>query len=110
MAGKFEINIASQDQYRFNLKASNGQVILTSQTYKSKNGANNGIKSVQKNFSDDSKYDRRTAKNGKHYFVLKAGNNQIIGNSQMYSSATSMEKGIKSVKNNGSTTVVEDLT
>ena len=110
MAGKFEIKKASKGQFVFNLKASNGQVILTSETYKSKAGAKNGISAVQTNSTKDSKYESRTSKNGKHYFVLKSGNNQIVGNSQMYVSAASMKNGINSVKKNGSTKVIDDAT
>ena len=45
---------------------------------------------------------------GKHYFVLKAGNHQVIGQSGMYSSDDSMETGIASVKKNGSTSNIDD--
>ena len=55
-------------------------------------------------------YDRRTSKKGEPYFVLKAGNGQIIGNSEMYSSTAAMENGIQSVKTNGPTAPVEDNT
>ena len=88
------------DSYHFVLKAGNGQVILSSQVYKSKSGAANGIESVKKNCSDDDCWERKTAKNGKAYFNLKSTNGQIIGTSQMYSSSSAMEIGIKSVKKN----------
>ena len=42
--------------YHFVLKAKNGQVILSSEVYNSKSAAENGIASVQKNASDDSKF------------------------------------------------------
>ena len=51
-----------------------------------------------KNSSDDARYDRLTAKNGKPYFNLKAANHQIIGSSQFYASEASRDKGIESVK------------
>jgi uncharacterized protein YegP (UPF0339 family) len=88
------------DKYYFNLKAKNGQVILSSQGYADKSGATNGIESVQKNCADDSKFERKTATNGKFHFNLKAGNGQIIGSSQMYASEAGMENGIESVKTN----------
>ena len=109
MAGKFVIEKAKDGQFYFNLKASNGQVILTSEMYKAKSGAQNGIESIQKNAADDGNYERKESKNGKPYFVLKAKNKQIIGQSQMYSSASSMEAGIESVKNNAPGGKVEDL-
>lgn len=108
MAGYFELKVGKSGKYSFNLKSGNHQVILTSESYESKAAAKNGIAAVQKNSSSDAKFDRRAAKNGEPYFVLKAGNGEVIGKSEMYSSKNSMEKGIASVvKNGGSKTVKE---
>ncbi len=52
MAGKFELWTDKGGQYRFNLKASNGQVIATSEGYSSKASALNGIESIRKNAPD----------------------------------------------------------
>lgn len=109
MAGWYEVSQASDGQYRFVLKAGNGEVILTSELYKTKASAQNGIESVQKNSPEDNRYERLEAKNGKPYFNLKAANYQVIGTSQFYSSEQSREKGIESVKNNGSSTTIKDL-
>jgi uncharacterized protein YegP (UPF0339 family) len=49
VAGKFELKKTSNGQFRFNLKASNGQIIATSESYKTKAAALNGIESVKKN-------------------------------------------------------------
>ena len=49
MAGKFEIKKGSTGQYRFVLKAGNGEIIATSETYTSKSAAKNGIDSVKAN-------------------------------------------------------------
>lgn len=96
------------DKYYFNLKAKNGQIILASQGYESKDGAKNGVKSVKENSGDDSKYERKTAANGKFHFNLKAGNGQIIGSSQMYASEAGMENGIDSVKTNAKDAAVKE--
>jgi uncharacterized protein len=90
----------SKDQYHFVLKAGNGQTILTSEMYNSKAGATNGIESIQKNCGNDNAFERKTAKNGKFHFNLKATNGQVIGSSQMYASESGMNNGIESVKNN----------
>ncbi len=100
MAGKFELKVAKNGKYHFNLLAGNGQIILSSEMYESKSAAESGIASVQKNAADDSRYSRNTSAKGDPYFTLKAGNNQVIGQSEMYSSASSMENGIESVKKN----------
>lgn len=107
--GKFEITTRKNGEFQFNLKAGNGQVILTSEGYSSKSGCTNGIESVKKNSQDDSKYDRKTSTNGKPYFNLKATNGQIIGNSEMYESVASRDNGIESVKKNAPDAEISDL-
>jgi len=98
MAGKFEIKKAKNGEFIFNLKAGNGQVILTSEMYKAKASVINGIASVQKNAPDDGRFERKTSTNNKPYFVLKAGNHEIIGTSEMYNDEAGRENGIASVK------------
>ena len=110
MPGYYEIKPAANGEFVFNLKAANGEVILTSETYKTKKSAEEGVASVQKNSPTDERYARETAKNGKFYFVLKATNGQVIGKSQMYAAAASRDDGIKSVQTNGPTSDVRDQT
>ena len=110
MSGWYEISHSNDQQFRFVSKAWNGEIILTSELYKAKASAQNGIESVQKNSADDSRFERLTAKNGKPYFNLKAANHQIIGTSQFYASEQSRDKGIESVKTNGASTQIKDLT
>lgn len=105
--GKFAISTRKNGEFQFNLKAGNGEVILTSEGYTTRTGCENGIASVKKNCGDDARYDRKTSSNGKHYFNLKASNGQVIGTSEMYESATSMENGIASVKKNAPKATVE---
>jgi uncharacterized protein YegP (UPF0339 family) len=109
MAGWFELSRASNGQHQFVLKAGNNEVILRSEQYKSLSSAKNGIASVQRNSGNDSRYERKTASDGRTYFNLKAGNNQVIGTSQMYSSPASRDNGIESVKTNGSTTDIRTV-
>ncbi|SDB64806.1 hypothetical protein SAMN03097699_3009 [Flavobacteriaceae bacterium MAR_2010_188] len=108
--GKFEIYKDKKGEFRFRLKASNGQTILTGEGYSSKAGCTNGIESVKKNSTDDSRYERLTSTNGSPYFNLKAGNNQTIGSSETYSSISAMENGIASVKSNAASASIEDMT
>lgn len=106
--GKFVISNRANGEFQFNLKADNGQTILASEGYSSKAACENGIESVKKNASDDARYDRNTAKNGKPYFNLKAGNGQVIGTSEMYESEASRDNGIASVKKNAPEATVTD--
>jgi uncharacterized protein YegP (UPF0339 family) len=52
MAGKFELYTDKSNQYRFRLKAGNGEIIAASEAYTSKSGAMNGIDSVRRNAAD----------------------------------------------------------
>lgn len=47
--GKFEVWVDKAGEYRFNLKAANGEIIATSEGYKSRDSCMNGIQSVKKN-------------------------------------------------------------
>jgi len=107
--GKFEIKTDKSGKFRFNLKAGNGQVILSSQGYSSKAACENGIDSVKKHAQDDDNFERNKAKDGSPYFNLKASNGQVIGNSEMYSSESAMENGIASVKKNAPDASIEEV-
>lgn len=100
MAGKFELYRDKGGEFRFRLKAGNGQVILASEGYKTKASARNGIDSVRRNGPVDARYERKETKAGKHMFNLKATNGQVIGTSESYESEASRENGIESVKKN----------
>ncbi len=105
MTGKFEITQDRSGKFRFTLKAENGQVILSSQGYVSKAGAEKGIESVKRNSKKKSRIIRKSSKDGKHYFNLKASNGQIIATSPLYSSKAGREGSISIVK--GATSKVE---
>ena len=93
----------------FNLKATNGQVILTSVRYKQKPSAENGIESVRKNSAREGAFEVRENAKGEPYFILKAINGQEIGRSEYYSSKASMEKGVASVMKNAPEAKIEDV-
>ncbi|MDI9342520.1 MAG: YegP family protein [Sediminibacterium sp.] len=98
--GTFVLKTGKNGEFYFNLKAGNGQVILSSEGYTSESGRQNGIASVRENAVLDARYDRKTSSNGKPYFTLKASNGQVIGTSELYESEAGRENGITSVKKN----------
>lgn len=108
--GKFVITKRKNGEFQFDLKATNGQVILSSEGYTTMAACKNGIESVMKNAADEGRFERKEAKNGSPYFVLKAGNGQIIGTSEMYSSEASRENGVASVMKNAPEAEVVDET
>ena len=107
--GKFEVYQDTKNEYRFRLKASNGQTILASEGYAAKAGCMNGIESVRENSQYDQRFERKQSKNAKHYFNLKATNGQIIGTSELYEASSGMENGIASVKTNAPKAPIEEV-
>jgi uncharacterized protein len=97
MAAFFDLR-RSSEQYMFNLKASNGEKVLTSERYTTKQGAVNGIGSVKVNAPFDARYRRLLASNGSPYFTLTATNGEVIGTSELYSSTSARDAGIEVVK------------
>ena len=107
--GKFVVTVRKNGEFQFNLKATNGQVILSSEGYTTRTACLNGIESVKKNAVKESNFEIKEAKNGKPFFNLKASNGQVIGSSQMYASPVTMKQGIASVmKNAPDAPVVEE--
>ena len=110
MAGKFEIYTDKAGEYRFRLVAGNGQIVLSSEGYTSKAGATNGVESVKKNAADKSAFIPLTTEGGKFRFNLKAKNQQVIGTSQNYESASARDNGIDAVERAAVGATVVDLT
>ncbi len=95
---KFQIFKDHRNEFRFHLKADNGETILTSEGYKEMAGANNGVNSVKTNAPIEARFTKLTSADSKFYFNLRAANNEIIGTSEMYNSAGNRDEGIKDVQ------------
>ena len=109
MAGYYTLFKSDKSgEHYSNLKAGNHEIILQSEGYTAKSGAENGIASVQKNGGDEARYERKQSDKGNFWFLLKATNGQTIGKSEMYTTAAARDKGVESVKTNSSTTVIKE--
>ena len=112
--GKFVVRVVPSG-IKFDLKATNGEVIATSEVYKTKASCLAGVKSVAKNapvanVEDQTiegcekakcpKFELYTDKAGEFRFRLKATNGQVIATSEGYVAKKSCENGIESVKKN----------
>jgi uncharacterized protein YegP (UPF0339 family) len=106
--GKFAVSTSRGGGNYFNLKATNGQVILTSVMHASLADCNAAIESVREYCTDDSRYERKISADKKPYFNLTSPEGHVIGKSEMYESSAGMENGIASVKKNGITTIVAE--
>lgn len=109
MASKFEIFNGRNGKFYFHLKAGNGEIILSSQGYSLKAGCQKGVASVRSNAPDDKRYVRRDAVDGRPYFVLVAANGEIIGSSEMYSSAQARDHGIEAVQREAPNAPIEEI-
>ena len=105
---KFEIKKDKAGEFRFNLKAGNGQIILSSEGYKAKTSCMNGIESVRQNSQIDERFERKETNTG-HKFNLKSSNGQIVGVSEVYTTTSAMENGVSSVKKNSPDASIDDM-
>jgi len=97
--------------YYFHLKAANGEIILASESYTSKQSAITGIASVKTNAAMVDAFNKLVAKDGKAYFTLEAKNGETIGVSETYSSAGARDYGIEAVTRNAALAdTVDDAT
>ncbi len=110
MAAKFEVYQDKAGEYRFRLKAGNGENILASEGYKAKASCMNGIESVKKNAPEEARYEKKETAAGKFMFNLKSTNGQVVGTSQSYASAASRDGGIESIMRNAPDAAVDDQT
>ena len=110
MAAKFEIYKDKAGEFRFRLKAANGQIILASEGYKARAGCANGVESVRENATNEARYERKTTESGKYRFNLKSGNNQVIGTSESYETEKARDGGIESDKKNAPGALIVDMT
>lgn len=97
MPGKFEVYKDKAGEFRFRLKAANGQNILGSEGYSAKASCMNGIESVKKNSQNPDRFAKKTSASGKFSFSLTASNGQVVGTSQSYESESGCSNGMKSV-------------
>ncbi len=107
---KYHVSKGLDAQYRFVLKAGNGETILRSEGYTTKGAAFGGISSCKENAGLESQYERKNAVNGQPMFNLKAKNNQVIGTSETYSSVQARENGIAACKREGPIAGTQDDT
>jgi uncharacterized protein YegP (UPF0339 family) len=106
--GKFQIKKLS-DTFRFTMKAGNGQTILTSEVFKTKDACLIAIESVKQNASGKDRYEFKKSLNLKHYFNVTDADGKIIGSGEMYESSSGRDLGIGLVKLNAPDAIIEDL-
>lgn len=110
MPGKFEVYKDKAGEFRFRLKAANGQNILSSEGYKAKPSCMNGVESVKKNSQNPDRFVKKTTPSGKFRFNVTASNGQVVGTSQSYASESGCNNGMKSVAECAAGASIDDQT
>jgi uncharacterized protein YegP (UPF0339 family) len=107
---KFEVyQSGKKNEFRFRLKADNGQTILSSEGYSTKAACLNGIASVKKN-AHDPKRVLKTQTPGKMFrFSIVAANKEVIGTSQNYKSESGRNNGVDSVARNAAKAEIKEV-
>jgi uncharacterized protein YegP (UPF0339 family) len=122
--GKFVVKETKNGGFKFDLKAGNGEVIASSQIYKSEKSCMAGVESVMNNAAahvEDQtvenfevlkhpKYELYTDKAGEFRFRLKAKNGEIIATSEGYKAKAGAMNGIDSIKRNAPDAKIERIT
>ncbi|MDX2093711.1 MAG: YegP family protein [Kofleriaceae bacterium] len=94
-AGKLAFSKDAGGKWRFNVKAGNGSVLLSSEAYTSRTGAINGALSVLENGVDPAQYLVNKTTTGWNIH-LRAGNNESIAFSQVYATKSSATRAVTS--------------
>ena len=110
MTAHFELRRSDSGRFSFNLISADGEIILSSGLYESRAAAAEGIAMVIASAHDQTHCERRMASNRHWYYVLKAATGEYLGKSAMYSSAASLENGIRSVIGSAAEATLKDLT
>ncbi len=95
--GKWVVEIKRAGEYVARLSASNGEVMLYSETYTTEDGARNGIATIIKGI-DNGKFVFYTDKNSNHYFKIKTSTNRLICVGEIYKSKDQCVKASETVK------------
>lgn len=109
--GKYTINYSKNWQYYFNLIAWNWQILITSETYTTKQSCKDWIASSQINSQISERYKLyKTNNETQFYFTLEAKNWEALWRSEMYNSRSARDNWVSSSKENWNTNTIIDNT
>ena len=109
---KFEIYSDMAKEFRWRLKAGNGEVLATSgQGYKAKADCRNGVERIMKDAADKLKFETYEDNEKKFRWRLKATNGQTIAtSSQGYKAKVDCENAIELIRKGAASATVADMT
>ena len=106
----YELQKVKNGHYLFKLKGSNGEIILSSETFCSKASAENAITFARYNAPDEHNYELKQTTGERRYFVLRGKNYQILGSGGPFSCESEARRGIKTAMECAATEEIMDLT
>ncbi|MEZ4366208.1 MAG: YegP family protein [Kofleriaceae bacterium] len=92
---RFRVMRGADNQFYFNLRGGNGEVMLQSEGYVSPGGVAGGIESVRVNGRLPERYQVREAVDGQHYVRLVAGNGEVIARTETYASKGNADRAVE---------------
>ena len=97
--GKWIIKEKGEGEFVAYLYANNNEIMLTSETYSSPDGAKKGIATIRKNAAIDENFTYYRDKNKNYFFKLKTSKNRLLCAGETYANKSACLKSIESVKN-----------
>lgn len=97
--GKWVIKEKGEGEFVAYLYANNKEIMLTSETYSSPDGAKKGIATIRKNAAIDENFTYYRDKNKNYFFKLKTSKNRLLCAGETYANKSACLKSIESVKN-----------
>lgn len=106
----FEIYKDKPNEFRFRLKAKNGDLLFISEIYTQKKGCESGIETTRKSILLENAFDIKVDEVGVWSFNLKASNGQLLARSESYNSKKLLMKIIETVKSNTISAPIKEVT
>lgn len=107
--GVFQVYLDKRGSYRFRLMNANGQVVLSSDAYRSKQSCIRAIGRVRDYAMHDTQFERRMTEGGRFKFSIKAKNNHVIAQSPAFQDPAQRDSAIATVRRKAPEVEVEEV-
>lgn len=105
----FDLKQSDKNQeYYFTLRLDDGNAIVTSQGYKAKSSAKNGIESVKKNGAAG-RIELKEGSSGKPFFNIIATNGQIVGTGRQFATVEERDAAVEAIKSSVADATVNEI-
>jgi uncharacterized protein YegP (UPF0339 family) len=94
----FQIIRGENQQYYFRLNSADGEIILHSDGFKVRDGAEKGIELIKLSVYHDERFKRKISMDGRYFFEIMSMEKNILGTSRMYDTIQDCDEAISLVK------------